>query len=407
MASYIVMTTSTQKTLIFLGDGMADEPLSELKGRTPLEYARTPGMDRIAREGRCGEFVTLPEPFPTGSEVANMSVLGCDLPVEYCGRGPLEAAGRGLALAPDDVAFRLNLVSLSDGVLVDYSAGHVSQDDAAVCMAALNDHFGTASMRFHQGVSYRNLLIFSGAGYSPQVAIEKPDDHQGDRMADYLPRATAAAAQATAAELRRIMTEAPAVLQALPLNRHRSVPVNGVWPWSGGQAGAIRSLQEKFGIRGAVISAVDVIVGLGRCLGMDVISVPGATGYIDTNYEGKAQAALAALQDHDFVYLHVEAIDEVSHACDLALKIDTIEQFDARVVQPVLAAIDATVQVAVLPDHPVPIRLGKHTRTPVPFAVRCPGVPADAVPVFSEAAVGSGALGRLRGDELMRLLFKN
>ncbi len=394
-----------RKTVLFLADGMADEPLRELNGLTPLEYARTPGMDRIAREGCSGEFLSLPDGFPTGSEVANMSVLGCDLEREYGGRGPLEAAGRGIAMRPDDVALRMNLISRRDGILTDFSAGHPSQEDAETCIAALNERFGSDTVRFHTGVSYRNLLMLRGPTMSPLIITEKPDDHQGDAIAPFYPRAAAPDAEATAKLLQMIMVEAPHVLNALPLNRRHAAPVNGVWPWSGGRAGSIQSLETKFGIRGAVISAVDVIVGLGRCLGMDIIPVHGATGYIDTNYEGKAKAALDALDNHDFVYLHIEAIDEVSHACDLALKIDTIEQFDARIVQPVLEAADPTVQAVVLPDHHVPVRLGKHTRDPVPVAIRFPDREPDTVMAYGESAARRGILGRLAGNELMQLLF--
>ncbi len=398
-------TIQPSKTVLFLADGMADHPLPELNGLTPLEYAHTPGMDRIAREGCCGEFVSLPDGFPTGSEVANMSVLGCDLKREYGGRGPLEAAGRGIALQPDDVAFRLNLISSREGVLSDFSAGHPSTQDAETCIAALNDRFGNDTVRFHAGVSYRNLLILRGPTFSPRVVTEKPDDHQGDIIAGFYPQAAVPEAEATAECLQRIMVEAPSVLSRLPLNNRNRTPVNGVWPWSGGRAGAIQPLEDKFGIRGAVISAVDVIVGLGRCLGMDVIPVEGATGYIDTNYEGKAEAAVNALDNHDFVYLHVEAIDEVSHACDLNLKIATIEQFDARIVQPVLDAVGPAVQAIVLPDHYVPVKLGKHTRDPVPVAIRFCDREPDTVETYGESAARRGTLGRLAGNELMQLLF--
>lgn len=395
---------SKTKTIIFLADGMADLPIPELDGRTPLEYARTPGMDRIAREGCCGELLTLPEAYSTGSEVANMSVLGCDLASEYSGRGPLEAAGRGIEMQPQDIAFRLNLISTREGRLTDYSAGHPPQADAETCMAAFNRHFNDPRIRFHAGVSYRNILILRDNDRSPRIRTEKPDDHQGDRVADFYPRAAVPEAESTARLLQRIICEAPAIIRDLA-PESVSPSINGVWPWSGGRAGAIRSLHDKFGIRGAVISAVDVIMGLGRCLGMTPIMVPGATGYIDTNYEGKAAAAMQALQDHDFVYLHVEAIDEVSHARDLHLKIDTIEQFDRRIVQPMVEALDQSVQLAVLPDHPVPVALGKHTRDPVPVAVRRPGNRPDAVSVFAEPAVRQGSLGRMAGDGLMRLLF--
>jgi 2,3-bisphosphoglycerate-independent phosphoglycerate mutase len=388
---------------------MADEPVAELGGKTPLQYARTPGMDRIAREGRSGTLLTLPSGFPTSSEVANMSVLGCDLASEYCGRGPLEAAGRGVPLGADDTAFRVNLVTTENGVLRDFSGGHIAPSDAAALMAALDKHFGSKQLRFYTGVSYRNILVLSGRQFSAAVRTEKPDDNHGERVADHLPKAAAPDGEVTAELLRKLIAEAPAVLEDHPVNRRLRAEgkpaANGIWPWSGGKAGALRKLKDKYGITGAVISAVDVIMGLGRCLGMDAIPVPGATGYVDTNYEGKAAAAIEALKTHDLVYLHVEAIDEVSHEQNLQLKLKTIEDFDARIIVPVLDAVGPMVNCAVLPDHPVPIRIGKHTRTPVPVSVRMAGCAPDGVQAFSEMDCPRGSLGALKADGLMNVLF--
>lgn len=399
-----------QKTIIFLGDGMADEPVPQLGNRTPLQYANTPAMDSIAREGVCGSMLTLPAGFPTSSEVANMSVLGCDLATEYCGRGPLEAAGRNIPLGPSDKAFRMNLTTVAGGVLKDFSGGHVRQEDAQALIAAMNKHFGAPDVHFYPGVSYRSILVLSGPRHSHRVTTEKPDDNHGEAMEDHLPKAQVPEAETTAALLRRIMLEAPALLEDTATNRklrETGRPMaNGVWPWSGGLAGGFRPLTAKYGVSGAVISAVDVIVGLGRLLGMSVINVPGATGYIDTNYEGKAHAAIKALKTHDFVYLHLEAIDEVSHEQNLERKIKAIEDFDARIVSPVLDAVGPDVNAAVLPDHPVPIRLGKHTRVPVPVSVRMAGVAPDGISSYSETDCPRGSLGALKGDGLMRLLFK-
>jgi len=400
---------SRKKTIIFLGDGMADEAIPELGGKTPLQYARTPGMDRIAREGRSGTLLTLPAGYPTSSEVANMSVLGCDLGTEYCGRGPLEAAGRAVPLGPEDTAFRVNLVSTEHGILRDFSGGHVAPADAAGLIEALDRHFGNPQVRFYAGVSYRNILVLSGRQFSPRVRTDKPDDNHGQRVAEHLPRVDAAEAEATVELLRRLIAEAPAVLESHPINRRLEAEgkpvVNGIWPWSGGRAGALRKLRDKYGVNGAVISAVDVIMGLGRLLGLDAIAVPRATGYIDTNYEGKAVAAIDALRTHDFVYLHLEAIDEVSHEQNLRKKIQAIEDFDARIIVPVLDAVGPEVNAAVLPDHPVPIAIGKHTRTPVPVAVRMAGSVPDGVAAFSEVDCLQGTLGALKGDGLMRVLF--
>ncbi len=399
------------KTIIFLPDGMADEPLAELGGKTPLQAAATPGMDRIAREGRSGTLLTLPKGFPTSSDVANMSVLGCDLEKEFCGRGVLEAASQKIPLGPDDVAFRCNLISMDpDGTLADFAGGHISQEDAEALIAELNDALADQHVRFHAGVSYRNLMILSGGGYSEKVHCEKPDDHPGGLMADWLPTADEPSAEPTARLLRDLMERAAAVLSASPINQQavaeRRKPANGVWFWSPGRAGNMRTLYQRHGISSAVISAVDVVKGLGHCLGMEVIEVPGATGYIDTNYDGKARAAIRAIVDHDFVYIHVEAIDEVSHARDLALKIKAIEDFDSRIVVPVMKACGSRrVRYAVLPDHPVPVSLGKHTRTPVPLAICGPGIEPDNVEEYNEFSAPCGALGALFGPELMEYLF--
>ncbi|MDI6775456.1 MAG: cofactor-independent phosphoglycerate mutase [Verrucomicrobiota bacterium] len=398
-----------QKTIVFLGDGMADEPVPELGGLTPLQYARTPAMDSIARDGCSGTLLTLPAGFPTGSEVANMSVLGCDLASEYGGRGPLEAAGRGIALGPDDVAFRLNLTTVGDGRLMDFAGGHLDQPSADELIRALNNAFGSDAVRFHGGLSYRNLLVFHGAGYSARVRTEKPDDNHGERVADHLALALEPAAEPTAALLRRLTLEAGPVLEACPANRSRALAgkpmANGIWPSSGGCRGSLRKFEDKYGVFGAVISAVDIINGLGRCLGLDVIPVSGATGYLDTNYEGKADAAIQALATRDFVYLHLEAIDEVSHEQNTRDKLRAIEAFDSRIVARVLAAMGRDLNVAVLPDHPVPVRTGKHTRTPVPVAVRMSGLNPDSALTFDEIACARGCLGAMKNGDLMSLLF--
>jgi 2,3-bisphosphoglycerate-independent phosphoglycerate mutase len=388
------------KTVLFLGDGMADEPIAELGGRTPLQAADTPNMDAIARLGRSGTLLTLPAGFPTSSDVANMSVLGCDLATELCGRGPLEAASQGIKLGPDDIAFRMNLVTVDEGgVLRDFSGGHIAQADAVEAIRLLNEQLGSDKIRFYPGVSYRNLLVLSGPEFSAAISYDKPDDNHGQLVAKHLPRTKSTEGQFTAALLRDLIARAADVLKGRE--------ANGIWPWSGGKAGAIHNICQRYGIKAAVISAVDVINGLGACMGMDVIKVPGATGYIDTNYEGKADAAVKALADgYDFVYVHVEAIDEVSHAQDLKLKLKAIEDFDKRVVGRVMKAAGPDVAYCVLPDHPVPLSIGKHTRTPVPVSVCQPGVLPDGVQTFDEAAAPKGALGHLWGSGLMDLLLK-
>ena len=401
-----------RKTIIFLPDGMADEPIEELGGRTPLQVAETPGMDAIASHGRSGTLLTLPEPFPTSSDVANMSVLGCDLTTEYCGRGVLEAASQGISLGKHDIAFRCNLVTVDErGDLVDFAGGHLSQEDAESVIGYLNTHLGTDVIRFYPGVSYRNLLVSSGVAFSEHVLCEKPDDNAGNPLAEHLPvvEIDSEAARTTLATVRRLIAEAIHLLPEASVNKRAvdegRLPANAIWLWSPGRAGAMSTMTERYGVRGAVISAVDVIKGLGRCLGMNVIDVPGATGYVDTNYEGKAAAAIEAIKDYDLVYVHVEAIDEVSHARDLALKLQAIRDFDSKIVVPVMQACGDAITYAVLPDHPVPLATGRHTRTPVPLAIRGPGIDPDAVQVFSEAEALKGALGAWVGPDFMRYLY--
>ena len=389
------------KTILFLGDGMADEPLEALGGKTPLQAAQVPNMDWIAAHGRCGEMLTLPEGFPTSSDVANMSVLGGDLATELCGRGPLEAASRGIQTGPDDVVFRVNLTTVDeDGVLRDFSGGHIAQKDAEETIRLLNEKLGSEKVTFYSGVSYRNLLVLHGSEFSPEVSYDKPDDHHGHPVAKHLPRTKSDAGVVTAETLRNLIAGAAEVLKGRQ--------ANGIWPWSGGKAGVIHSVSERYGAKCAVISAVDVINGLGRCMGMDVIRVPGATGYIDTDFEGKADAAIKAVRDdgYDFVYVHLEATDEVSHAKDLDLKLKVIEDFDRRIISRVMNALGPEVAYCVLPDHPVPLAIGKHTRTPVPVAVYQPGVEPDRVEVYDEESAKRGSLGRLFGSGLMDVLLK-
>jgi len=397
------------RAIIFLGDGMADEPNPHFGGKTALQAAHTPAMDRIAAQGRSGTLLTLPDAFPTSSEVANMSVLGCDLESEYSGRGPLEAAGRNIALTPRDIAFRLNLTTAKNGILADYSGGHIAQPDAEALIDCLDRAFGIDTVRIRSGVSYRNLLILTGPRFSDQVHTEKPDDNVGNPIAEHLPRSSDPRADATAQLLQRLIRESTPILEASPTNIRLAAEgkpmANSVWPWYGGYARSMRRLKDKFGITGAVISAVDVIVGIGRSIGMDVISVPGATGFVDTNYEGKADAAIQAIKDHDFVYVHVEGIDEAGHLQDAEMKRKAIEDFESLLVGRVLDAIGDDVTVAVLPDHPVPLSLGKHTRTPVPVAVRIPAQEPDGVHTYDEAACLNGSLGAMVQGDLMQLLF--
>ncbi len=399
------------KAVIFLADGMADDVLPELNQRTPLEAAPTPGMDEIARRGASGTFLTLPAGLPTSSDVANMSVLGFDPEANYPGRGPIEATAQGIELAEDDVAWRCNLVYVSDdGVLRDYSAGHISAENAQVLMHDLQEKFGSAEVTFHSGVSYRNLLVLHGKRFSPEINYFKPDSSQDIPVAELplTPADDSAAARDTIAFLNDLREKCAEFLRNHPLNQGVEHPANAIWPWSPGRRPKLPQFGQLYaGRSGAVVSAVDVIKGIGRCTGMEVLEVPGATGFLDTNYEGKVAAALQALERHDLVYIHIEAIDECSHLGNLEYKLKAITDFDARIVVPVLKALAGkNVNFAVLPDHPVPIKLRCHTRTPVPLAICGNCCKPDSIDRFSETLAPHGALGALGGVALVRKLLE-
>lgn len=386
-----------KKVVVFLGDGMADEPLEALNGKTPLQVVDTPNMDRIAAMGCSGTLLTLPPGVSTSSDVANMSVLGCDLKTELCGRGPLEAASQGIKLGPDDVCFRVNLVVEKNGILEDSAGHHMQQFEAVESIGMLNEALACDKVRFYPGVSYRNLLVLSGKEFTP-VGYHKPDDNNGNPIDGHYPFAINLSDSYTVTVLRGLIERAREVLKARE--------ANAIWLWSGGRSGAIKTLKEKYNISSAVISAVDVINGLGACLGMGIIRVPGATGYIDTNYEGKADATIEALKTHDFVFVHIEATDECSHAKDLKLKMKAIEDFDKRLIGRVMAACGDDVTYAVLPDHPVPLRTGCHTREPVPVSIWTPGNAPDNVQVYDESACKLGTLGQMFGPDFMDKLFR-
>jgi 2,3-bisphosphoglycerate-independent phosphoglycerate mutase len=402
------------KTIIILGDGMSDYSVAALHGKTPLQAAVKPHIDRIAREGRMGLFETIPAGMPKGSEVANLSVLGYDPAKVYNGRAVLEAANMGVALGDDDVAFRLNLCCIENGLIKNHSAGHIPTEEAAQIIrslqAELGEDTGDMPVDLHPGVGYRHLLVLRGAAASPKVKCAPPHDHAGERAADLLPVAEAEEAKVTEEKLRLLMTRAEGILRDHPVNRKRvsegKDPANAVWPWSPGRKPKMETLQARFGIRGAVISAVDLINGLGLYAGMDVVRVEGATGLWDTNFEGKAAAAVQALRDHDLVYVHVEATDEAGHAKDLELKIKCIEMLDDRLVRPILEGVGRAgieTAVAVLPDHPTPVSTGIHAGDPVPVAILRPGQAPDGTTAFDEEQAKAGGLPFMRRDDFIRL----
>lgn len=397
------------KSIIFLADGMADEPLAELGGKTPLEAADTPFMDAIAAQGASGTFLSLPPGFPTSSDAANMSVLGYDLAKCYPGRGPIEAVSQDIELKENDIAWRCNLVTVLNGVLTDYSAGHIDNKISTALIRSLQEKFGNDKISFHPGVSYRNLMIMHGSGFSDKIDFSKPDSSQGQALEE-LPWTAAdntKEAAYTLEFLNKIIKDAAEFLSSHALNTGSASPANYIWPWSPGRKPHFEAFSDKYsGKTAAVISAVDVIFGIAKCAGMEVIKVPGATGFTDTNYAGKALAAIKALDTHDFVYLHVEAIDECGHIGDLRLKIKAIEDFDSKIVGGVMKTLEGgDMTYAVLPDHPVPIRLRKHTRAPVPVSVCGPHITPDNVKTYSEKLALEGSLGLMRGDELMRLVL--
>ena len=397
------------KAIVFLGDGMADLPIPELGGKTPLEAVDTPAMDRIAELGASGTFLTLPDGFPTSSDVANMSVLGYSPALYYPGRGPIEAINRGIELADTDIAWRCNLVTVENGKMQDYSAGHIHQDDAKRIMNEIQQKFGNDKVTFYSGVSYRNLMILHGAEFSADVGYSKPDSSFGMDLEEiqWYPLNSTPAAIHTTEYLKTLTKKVGEFLSEHPLVKSGQVKANAIWPWSPGKTPHFPKFKELYaGKTAAVITAVDVIAGIAKCADMDIIDVEGATGYIDTNFEGKADAAIREIETHDFVYVHVEAIDETGHEGRLDLKCQAIRDFDTRLVHRVMTALEGRgVTFAVLPDHPVPISMRKHTTTPVPFSVCGPNILPDQVKTYGENAAKNGALGYLTGDALIRLVL--
>jgi 2,3-bisphosphoglycerate-independent phosphoglycerate mutase len=355
------------KYIVLLGDGMADEPLAELGMRTPIETAKTPNMDMMAATGTLGLVDTIPEGFPPGSDVANLSVLGYDPKSSYTGRGPLEAANMNVRLGPEDVAFRCNLVTITDGKMADYSAGHISSAEAEAIISDLEKKFGSDSIRFVPGISYRHLTVWKNG--SDRADTTPPHDIVGSPIAGYLPRGEGAEA------IRGLMDITREFLASHPVNLARiekgKPPANSIWLWGQGRAPRIAPLSDRYNIKGGIISAVHLLNGIGVYAGLEVIKVEGATGYIDTNYEGKARRALEALQGMDFMFVHVEAPDEMGHEGNIQGKVRAIEDFDARVLGPVLQGMPqfGDFRVLVLSDHPTPIRIRTHSSGPSPFAV--------------------------------------
>ena len=400
------------KHLIILGDGMADWAVPSLGNKTLLQYADTPNMDRLAKMGKTGMLKTVADGFHPGSEVANMSVMGYDLPTVYEGRGVLEAASIGVDLQPDDMAMRCNLVCVEGELLKNHSAGHISTEDADVLIKYLEEKLGSNKVHFYTGVQYRHLLVVKGG--DKHVACVPPHDVPLKPFRPNLVKALRPEAEETAALLNDLIMKSQELLANHPLNLKRVAegkdPANSIWPWSPGYRPKMEPLSDKYPSikKGSVITAVDLIRGIGHYAGLRCIDVEGATGLYNTNYEGKAQAAIEALKTDDFVYLHIEASDEAGHEGDVPLKLKTIEYLDRRAVGPIYEAVkdwDEPVAIAVLPDHPTPCELRTHTAEPIPFLIYYPGIEPDNVLTYDEVACQKGEYGLLDKDEFMNLFM--
>jgi 2,3-bisphosphoglycerate-independent phosphoglycerate mutase len=397
--------------VIILGDGMADRRVKLLNNKTPLQYADIPYMDRLARMGSNGRLITVPEGFQPGSETANLSILGYDLSKVYEGRGSLEAASMGIELQSGDMAVRCNLICIKDRKIKNHSAGHISTNEADILIKYLQKNLGNDRISFHTGVSYRHLLIVKGG--NKYLHCTPPHDVLLCEFFPLMVKATAPEAAETAALMNELILKSQVLLEYHPLNLKRisegKDPANSIWPWSPGYRPQMKPLSEVYPQirKGAVVSAVDLIQGIGRYAGLRAIHVEGATGLYDTNYENKVAAVLDALKTDDFVYLHIEASDEAGHEGDVGLKLRTIENLDKRVVRPIYEAVkDKNVAIAVLPDHPTPCEIRTHTSDPVPFLLWYPGMEPDEVRTYDEDAAAEGKYGLLKEDEFMNLLMR-
>lgn len=407
------------KHIIILGDGMADHPVERLGGKTLLQYAHTPYMDMLAKNGRTGRLITIPKGFQPGSEVANTAILGYDLNKVYEGRGPLEAASIGYDMAPDDMAMRCNIITLADGRIKNHHGGHLTTEESDVLIKYLDEKLGNKDIKFITGIQYRHLLIIKNG--NKHIVCAPPHDHPEEEWRPLLVKpepgwedrrdGNRMTARQTADLINGLILKSQELLEQHPFNKARAEQskdmANSIWPWSGGYRPRMNTLQQMYPQikEGDVISAVDLIRGIGKYAGLNRVMVEGMTGLADTNYENKAQAAIDMLRKHDFVYLHIEASDEAGHDGDLALKLKTIENLDSRIVRPIYEEVstwkDNPVCIAVLPDHPTPVELRTHVDEPVPFIIWYPGITPDSVETYDEVSCVSGSYGMLRLEEFM------
>ena len=414
--------------IIILGDGMADLPVERLGGKTLLQYAHKPMMDQLAREGRCGRLVTVPKGFPPGSEVANTAILGYDLNKVYEGRGPLEAASIGYEMTDDDMAIRCNIITLENGKIITHNGGNLETKDSDVLIKYLNEMLakpinereGCERIKFITGIQYRHLLVIKGG--SKHIVCAPPHDHPNEEWKPLLVKAEENAlvetgrltAQETADLINELILKSQKLLAKHPYNLTKAEKgerqANSIWPWSGGYRPSMETLMQQYSQikSGTVISAVDLIRGIGHYAGLKIVEVEGATGLADTNYEGKARAAIEALKTDDFVFVHVEASDEAGHDGNLELKLKTIEYLDQRLIAPIYHEVmnwDESVCIAVLPDHLTPVEQRIHVGQPVPFLIWYRGIHPDEVQQYDEVSCVSGSYGLLKLNEFMKALM--
>ncbi len=390
--------------VIIIPDGAADEPIEKFGGKTILEAANIPNMDRISSQGRAGLVRTIPPEMPAGSDVAMMSVMGYDPRRYYTGRAPIEAVALNIELSTDDWVFRCNLVTIADGKMADHSAGHISSEESAKLVTELNEALGNEQIHFYPGVSYRNLLVMRGVEFNVQT--QPPHDIIGSSIEKNLPRGKYAEL------LIDIMARAQQVLLEHEINRVRrdlgENPVSSIWLWGQGKRVQLESFKKRYGLTGAAITAVDLVRGLSKLVGFDIISVPGATGFVDTNYEGKGKRAIEALEKYELVLVHVEAPDEAGHSGSPELKKKAVEQIDKYIVGPVLEALQnyEVWRILVMPDHPTFISNQAHSPEPVPFAIWGQNVTGALQKPFSEANASETGLYIENGFELMEYFLK-
>ena len=406
------------KHIITLGDGMADHAIDRLGGKTPLQYADTPYMNFLAKQGKTGMLNTIPDGFLPGSEVANTAILGYDLNKVYEGRGPLEAASIGYEMQPNDMAIRCNIIELANGRIKNHHGGHLTTEEGDLLIKFLDKELGNDQVKFITGIQYRHLLVIKNG--NKHITCAPPHDHPNEEWKPLLVKpeegyteynSDRMTPQATADLLNDLIIKSQSLLANHPFNRQRTEKANSIWPWSGGYRPSMSTLMQRYPEikSGSVISAVDLIRGIGHYAGLDIIKVPGATGLANTNYEGKASAAIEALKKQDFVFLHIEASDEAGHDGDLDLKLQTIRYLDARIVKPVYEAVsewEEPVCIALLPDHPTPVEIRTHVKEPVPFAIWHRGIQPDKVTTYDEKSCTRGEYGLLSLQQFMETFMK-